>query len=90
MPLVAIDARDAFDPQLRGWGRYVRELVDALPERPGIDYRIIKAGSGRGPELLFEQVELPRLLRREGADLVHAPNCFLPLARPCTRRRDDP
>jgi glycosyltransferase involved in cell wall biosynthesis len=83
MPLVAIDARDAYDPQLRGWGRYVRELVDALPERPGIEYRIIKQGSGRGPELLFEQVELPRLLRREAADLIHAPNCFLPLARPC-------
>ena len=82
MPLVAIDARDAFDPQLRGWGRYVRELVAALPERPGIEYRIIERG-GRGPEALFEQVGLPVLLRRAQADLVHAPNCFLPLARPC-------
>ncbi|CAN5231819.1 glycosyltransferase family 1 protein [soil metagenome] len=82
MPIVAIDARDAFDPQLRGWGRYVRELVDALPERPGLDYHVIEHG-GRGPEVLFEQIELPIRLRREQADLVHAPNCFLPLARPC-------
>ena len=82
MPIVAIDARDAFDPQLRGWGRYVRELVDALPERPGLEYSVISKG-GRGPEVLFEQIELPIRLRREAADLVHAPNCFLPLARPC-------
>ncbi len=82
VPIVAIDARDAYDPQLRGWGRYVRELVDALPERPGLDFRVISRG-GRGPEVLFEQFELPIRLRREHADLVHAPNCFLPLARPC-------
>jgi glycosyltransferase involved in cell wall biosynthesis len=82
VPIVAIDARDAFDPQLRGWGRYVRDLIDALPERPDLEYRVIGRG-GRGPELLFEQLELPIRLRREGADLVHAPNCFLPLARPC-------
>jgi glycosyltransferase involved in cell wall biosynthesis len=82
VPIVAIDARDAFDPQLRGWGRYARELIDALPARPDLDYRVIARG-GRGPEVLFEQVELPIRLRREQADLVHAPNCFLPLARPC-------
>jgi glycosyltransferase involved in cell wall biosynthesis len=82
MSIVAIDARDAFAPQLRGWGRYVRDLVGALPERPGIEYRIIEQG-GRGPEVLFEQIELPVRLRREHVDLVHAPNCFLPLARPC-------
>jgi glycosyltransferase involved in cell wall biosynthesis len=82
VPIVAIDARDAFDPQLRGWGRYVRELVTALPERPDLEYHVIAEG-GRGPEVLFEQVGLPIRLRREQADLVHAPNCFLPLARPC-------
>jgi glycosyltransferase involved in cell wall biosynthesis len=82
VPTVAIDARDAFDPQLRGWGRYVRELIDALPQRPGIDFQIISRG-GRGPELLFEQVGLPVRLRCGHADVVHAPNCFLPLARPC-------
>jgi glycosyltransferase involved in cell wall biosynthesis len=31
----------------------------------------------------FEQVTLPRALRRERAALVHATNCFLPLRRPC-------
>jgi glycosyltransferase involved in cell wall biosynthesis len=82
VPTVAIDARDAFAPQLRGWGRYARELIAALPEHPGLDYRLISRG-GPGPELLFEQVGLPVRLRRLKADLVHAPNCFLPLARPC-------
>ena len=82
VPIVTIDARDAFAPQLRGWGRYARELVDALPKRPGLDYHVISQG-GRGPEVLFEQIELPIRLRRERADVVHAPNCFLPLMRPC-------
>src|SRR5881275_1837281 len=40
-------------------------------------------GGGWGPEALFEQVRLPRLLRRSNADPVHVPNCFLPLRRPC-------
>jgi glycosyltransferase involved in cell wall biosynthesis len=82
VPTVAIDARDAFAPQLRGWGRYAKELIAALPEHPGLDYRFIARG-GPGPELLFEQVGLPVRLRRLKADLVHTPNCFLPLARPC-------
>jgi glycosyltransferase involved in cell wall biosynthesis len=82
VPIVAIDARDAFAPELRGWGRYTRELVDALPPRPGLEYEVISEGA-RGPEMLFEQVVLPLRLRRGAADLVHAPNCFLPLARPC-------
>lgn len=82
MPIVAIDARDAFDPELRGWGRYTRDLVGALPDRSDLEYRVISQG-GLGPELLFEQVILPLKLRRQRADLVHAPNCFLPLVRPC-------
>ncbi|HYF24605.1 MAG TPA: glycosyltransferase family 1 protein [Baekduia sp.] len=81
MPLVVVDARDAVLEPLRGWGRYVRELVDHLAP-PDLEVRALTAG-GRGPEVLFEQVGLPRLLRRTGADLVHAPNCFLPLRRPC-------
>ena len=36
-----------------------------------------------GRRSLWEQVGLPRALRRRGATLVHAPNCFLPLRRPC-------
>jgi glycosyltransferase involved in cell wall biosynthesis len=41
-------------------------------------------GAGRrGPEVVWEQVGLPRALHRSKPDLVHAPNCFLPLRRPC-------
>jgi glycosyltransferase involved in cell wall biosynthesis len=84
VPTVAIDVRDALAPRLRGWGRYARDLVRALEAAPrdGLDLRLVERG-GRGPELLFEQAGLPRLLRREGHDLVHSPNCFLPLRRPC-------
>ncbi len=83
MPTVAIDARDARGPELRGWGRYTRELVDALRRDPGgLEIEPLYEG-GAGPELLFEQVRLPRALRRLGAGVVHAPNAFLPLRRPC-------
>jgi glycosyltransferase involved in cell wall biosynthesis len=37
----------------------------------------------RGPEVLWEQVMLPRLLRKTGAALVHGPDSFLPLRRAC-------
>jgi len=83
-PIVAIDARDATATQLRGWGRYELELVNAL--RAGacdeLDLRVFERG-GPGPELLFEQVKLPWMLRRARAVVVHATNCFLPLVRPC-------
>jgi len=82
VPTVVIDARDAFAAELRGWGRYARDLVAALPERDGITYRVMKRG-GCGPELLFEQAQLPLRLAGMRADVVHAPNCFLPLVRPC-------
>jgi glycosyltransferase involved in cell wall biosynthesis len=83
MPTVAFDARDAAAPRPRGWGRYARELLGALErERDGIEVRAVHDG-GPGPELVFEQLRLPRLLRRERVDAVHVPNCFLPLRRPC-------
>lgn len=84
MPTVAIDARDAFAPQLRGWGRYTQRLLQALDAEAATDIhlRVVREG-GRGPEVLFEQLGLPTLLRRESVDAVHAPNCFLPLRRPC-------
>lgn len=78
--LVAFDARDAHRPPLRGWGRYAAELERALPAFVELD--AIREG-GRGPEILFEQVRLPRRLRRSTPDVLHAPNCFLPLRRPC-------
>jgi len=84
VPTVAIDARDAFAPQLRGWGRYTQRLLEALDAEAGEDIhlRVVREG-GSGPEVMFEQLGLPSLLRREGVDAIHAPNCFLPLRRPC-------
>ena len=85
MPTVAIDARDAYLPQPRGFGRYTRELVAALERHAppaGIQLRVLTVG-GRAPEIVWEQLSLPRLLRREGAAAIHSPNCFLPLRRPC-------
>ena len=91
MGAIVIDARDAAGPQLRGWGRYVRELVRALGAQASAELPIValtrRRGAGAlgslGPEVAFEQAWLPLALRRSGAALVHAPNCFLPLARPC-------
>jgi glycosyltransferase involved in cell wall biosynthesis len=91
MGAIVIDARDAAGPQLRGWGRYVRELVRALGAQASAELPIVAVTRRRaagvlgplGPEVAFEQAWLPLALRRAGAALVHAPNCFLPLARPC-------
>jgi glycosyltransferase involved in cell wall biosynthesis len=84
VPTVAIDVREATVLPLRGWNRYVVELVRGLQDGAAPDLTVRPlAGSGPGPELLWEQVGLPRALRRTGAALVHAPNCFLPLRRPC-------
>jgi glycosyltransferase involved in cell wall biosynthesis len=82
---VVVDARDARGPELRGWGRYTLELVETLERRgeaAGIEVIRLDDG-GLGPELAFEQVKLPRTLRKLGAAAIHTPNCFLPLRRPC-------
>lgn len=79
---IAIDARDALAADLRGWGRYARDLIAAMPERADVVVRSV-SGGGRAPEIVFEQAGLPLQLKRMGADLVHVPNCFLPLRRPC-------
>jgi glycosyltransferase involved in cell wall biosynthesis len=75
---VAFDARDAYAEPVRGWGRYARHLLEHLPPtvRP-------YAEPGRAPEVVWEQIGFPRLARRDHATLLHAPNCFLPLRRPC-------
>jgi glycosyltransferase involved in cell wall biosynthesis len=75
-----VDARDASDPHLRGWGWYVKALVTALRTQPDLDLTTVDSG-WPGPESLFEMVGLPREAR--SADVLHAPNCFLPLRRPC-------
>jgi glycosyltransferase involved in cell wall biosynthesis len=77
---VAFDARDAYAAPLRGWGRHARELLEHLPADLEIH---AQRDGGRGPEVLWEQVAWPRILRRSRPDVVHAPNCFLPLRRPC-------
>lgn len=82
--LIAFDARDAAGPELRGWGRYAARLLEALPGALGAEMKLWPLWEGgAGPEVIFEQLRLPRRLRRRRAALVHAPNCFLPLLRPC-------
>src|SRR5437764_6331613 len=76
--LVALDARDAHRPPLRGWGRYAAELERHLPAF--VDVQAFRDG-GSGPEIVFEQLRFARAARRSKADLIHAPNCFLPLRR---------
>ena len=76
--MVVYDVSEGVATQLRGWSRYVRELAVALGEAV-----TPVAHRGPAPEVLWEQVGLPRVLRRRAASLVHAPNCFLPLRRPC-------
>ena len=83
MPLVAIDASEAAAAQPRGWSLYVRELTRALGAERGFELRAL-SDRGRLPEVFWEQVQLPRALSRAGATIVHAPNCFLPLRRPCS------
>src|SRR2546421_8552611 len=85
MPTVALDTRDAFVPMPHGSGIYARRLAEALPSAAGSDgleYWFLGRG-GRAAELWWEQVTLPRLLRRRRPALVHTLNCFLPLRRPC-------
>ena len=84
MPRILIDARDATAKQIRGLGRYTRELVRALLAGAAPDLEIVATiGSGAAPEVAYEQLWLPVLARRRRAAVVHAPNCFLPLLRPC-------
>ena len=77
---VLVDARDAAGPNLRGWGWYVKALVSALRDQSELDLRTADHG-WPGPETLFELAGLP--LKARGCDVLHAPNCFLPLKRPC-------
>jgi glycosyltransferase involved in cell wall biosynthesis len=84
MPPIVIDARDATATHLRGWGRYTRELVTALLAGAAGGLEIVAlTGAGIAPEVVFEQLWLPALARRRRAAVLHAPNCFLPLVRPC-------
>ncbi|MGE4426723.1 MAG: glycosyltransferase family 4 protein [Solirubrobacteraceae bacterium] len=79
---VAFDARDAVAERRRGWGRYAAELLAALRRRDDVAVGAY-VGGGRLPEIAWEQVGWPARLRTDAPDVLHAPNCFLPLWRPC-------
>ncbi|MHB8656966.1 MAG: glycosyltransferase family 4 protein [Solirubrobacteraceae bacterium] len=84
MALIAYDARDAFVPMPHGSGIYVRRLLEALRAGALGEHELwVLDHGGRGPELLWEQLTLPRALRARGAALVHSPDSFLPLRRSC-------
>ena len=80
---IAIDVGDARAPRPRGWSRYVRELVGALRRRYDLEIHEFAPSRLRLPEVLWEQAALPVALRRTRPQVIHAPNCFLPLRRPC-------
>ncbi len=91
------DAMDDVPP--RGLARYTRGLCGALLESGAVDLDLVThdpAGArgaralGRGARLIArreiarEQIELPRLLARHGAAVLHAPaNRGLPIWAPC-------
>ena len=82
---IAFDARDAFVAMPHGSGIYVRCLLGALRTAAaarGHELWAVEHG-GLGPEIAWEQVRLPVTLLRRRAALVHAPDSFLPLVRPC-------
>src|SRR3954468_6281205 len=81
MATVAFDARDAHLSPLRGGGRYARCLLTGL-RQIGAPVRELDTG-WRGPEAAWEQVGLPLAVRRARDAVLHVPNCFLPLMRPC-------
>ena len=80
MPTVLVDAREAADPAPRGVGRYVRGLLGGLAGVEGWRVRAPVRGLP-GPEVIHEQLGLGLAAVRAGADVLHAPNCFLPLRR---------
>ena len=51
MLTVSFDARDAYAPQLRGWGRYAREILEHLPDDVQVS---AQTTGGSGPEVLWE------------------------------------
>jgi glycosyltransferase involved in cell wall biosynthesis len=82
MATVMIDASDARGSRPRGWARYLLELLEAFREGAAGDLEIVESfGWGRVPEVCWEQIGFP--LSAVRAAVIHAPNCFLPVARPC-------
>ena len=91
------DAMDDVPP--RGLARYTRGLCGALLESGAVDLELVThapSGARAAPEsrgrvrlvgrreIAREQIELPRLLSRHGASVLHAPaNRGLPIWAPC-------
>ena len=80
---IAIDGRDAVGRQPRGWGRHARELIRALQSVNELELHVLSGERWRGPEVAWEQIGTALGARRAHADVLHAPNCFLALHRPC-------
>ncbi len=83
MLAVALDARNTLETDPRGYGRYARSLAAALGERDDLALTQLGGAGWRGPAVSWEQLGLPRALRRDVPDVVHTPHPFLPLRRPC-------
>jgi glycosyltransferase involved in cell wall biosynthesis len=82
MATVMIDASDARPAQPRGWARYLIELLGAFADGAAPDLEIVERfGWERVPEVVWEQIGFPLSAGR--AKVIHAPNCFLPVIRPC-------
>src|SRR3712207_787158 len=76
--MIVLDVTEGCTSRPRGWSRYVQNLWAALG-----DAVTPLMARKRVPEVVWEQVGLPLELAWRRASLVHAPNCFLPLRRPC-------
>ncbi|HWH10711.1 MAG TPA: glycosyltransferase family 1 protein [Solirubrobacteraceae bacterium] len=82
MAVVTIDASDARASRPRGWGRYLLGLLEAFRAGAAPDLEIVESfGWERFPEVAWEQIGFPFGARAAG--VIHAPNCFLPVIRPC-------
>ncbi len=79
-----MDVTDAVGPAgLHGTGRWVRDVARALAARDDLALVGLSARRFPGPEVVWEQTVLPLAACRHESDVVHAPNCFLPLLRGC-------
>lgn len=82
MAVVTIDASDSRASRPRGWGRYLLGLLEAFRAGAAPDLEIVESfGWERFPEVCWEQIGFP--LGARSAGVIHAPNCFLPVIRPC-------
>ena len=87
MSTIVLDARDAARAMPHGSGIYVARLLQALARTAPAGHELIPLGAeglaAHLPEVLVEQLLMSVGLRRRGADLLHGPDSFLPLRRPC-------